>query len=71
MDNSFVDNYYVLILFSKKITFSLKKTNLQKMLLWLPDGIGNLENLPWLVFIDKECGDFKVVVDGGELTRKY
>ena len=33
MDNSFVDNYYVLVLFSKKITFSLKKTNLQKMLL--------------------------------------
>ena len=78
MDNSFVDNYYVLVLFSKKITFSLKKTNLQKMLLWLPeekldgidiDGIGNLENLPWLVFINKECGDFKVVVDGGEFPR--
>ena len=32
------------------------------------DGIGNLVDLPWLMFIDKECGDLKVVVDDGELN---
>ena len=29
------------------------------------DGIGNLMDLLKLMFIDEECGDFKVVVDGG------
>ena len=33
------------------------------------DGIGNLEDLPKLVFIDEECENLKVVVDDGELTR--
>ena len=34
------------------------------------DGIGNLEDLPRLIFIDEELGNLKVVVDGGEqLTR--
>ena len=33
------------------------------------DGIGNLVDLPRLMFIDEECGNLKVVVDGGELTR--
>ena len=33
------------------------------------DDIGNLENLLKLVFINKKCGDLKVVIDGGELTR--
>ena len=28
-----------------------------------------LENLPRLAFIDKECGNADVVVDGRELTR--
>ena len=31
------------------------------------DDIGNLEDL--LVLINEECGDPKVVVDGGEFTR--
>ena len=31
-------------------------------------GIGNLVDLPRLMFIDEECGNFKVVVDDGELT---
>ena len=26
-------------------------------------------DLPGLMFINEECGNFKVVVDGGELTR--
>ena len=37
------------------------------------DGInidGNLVDLPRLMFIDEKCGNLKVVVDGGELTRK-
>ena len=32
-------------------------------------GIGNLMDLPKLIFIDGECGNLKVVVDGGKLTR--
>ena len=33
------------------------------------DDIGNLDDLPWFVFIDNECGNLKVVSDGGELSR--
>ena len=33
------------------------------------DGIGNLLDLPRLIFIDEECGNLKAVVDGGELSR--
>ena len=33
------------------------------------DDIRNLENLSRPVFIEEECGNLKVVVDGGELTR--
>ena len=33
------------------------------------DGIGNLVDLPKLMFIDEECGNLKVVVDGEGLTR--
>ena len=29
------------------------------------DGIGNLMDLPKLMFIDEDCGNLKVVVDGG------
>ena len=32
------------------------------------DDIGNLENLPRFVFIDEECGNLKVVNDGGKLS---
>ena len=31
------------------------------------DDIGNLGDLPGLMLIDEECGNFKVVVDDGEL----
>ena len=33
------------------------------------DDIGNLEDLPRIVFIHEEWGNLKVFVDGGELTR--
>ena len=33
------------------------------------DGIGNLVGLPKLMFIDEECGNLKVAVDGGDVTR--
>ena len=34
------------------------------------DDIENLENLPrFVLFIDEECGNLKLVSDGGELTR--
>ena len=32
------------------------------------DDTGNLDDLPWFVFIDNECGNLKVVSDGGELS---
>ena len=32
------------------------------------DGIENLEGFPRLVFVNEECGNLKVVNDGGELT---
>ena len=34
------------------------------------DDIGNLEDLLRVVFIDEECGNLTVVIDGLELTRK-
>ena len=33
------------------------------------DDIGNLQDLLRTVFIHEECGNLKVFVDGGELTR--
>ena len=33
------------------------------------DDIGKIEELPRLLFIDEECGNRKVFVDGGQLTR--
>ena len=33
------------------------------------DDFGNLEDSPRLVFIDEECGNLIVVIDGGKLTR--
>ena len=33
------------------------------------DDIGNLMDLPKLMFIDEECGNLKVVVDNGQFTR--
>ena len=63
---------YVLVLFSKKIILSLKRRKPFRKNVILEeelDGIGNLEDLPRLVFIDRECGDLKVSVDGGNLTR--
>ena len=33
------------------------------------DDIGELEDLPWLMFINEECGNLQVVFDDGELTR--
>ena len=54
--------------------FSLKKkTTLPKKLLYLSknylDGIENLGDLPRLVSIDKKCGNLKVFVDAGDVTR--
>ena len=35
-----------------------------------PDGTGNLvEDLIRLVFVHEECGNLKVFLNGGELTR--
>ena len=31
--------------------------------------MGNLEDLLSVLFIHEDCGSFKVVIDGGELTR--
>ena len=77
-ETAFADNDYVLFIFSKKITFSLKKkTTLQKKLSQLRkkqtginvDGSENLEDLPKLLFTDEECGILKFVAAGGKLAR--
>ena len=61
-----------------KITFPWKKkTTLCKNFVTIEEeldgndigNIGNLEYLPWLVFVDEECGNCKLVADGGEVTR--
>ena len=69
-----IDFFFIfLVLFSKKITFQLKRTTLQKKIVIVkeePDGTGNLvEDLIRLVFVHEECGNLKVFVNGGELTR--
>ena len=53
---------YVLVLFSKKIILSLKRRKPFRKNVILEeelDGIGNLEDLPRLVFIDREWGIWK------------
>ena len=78
-ESTFADSdlfYFSSIIF-KNITVSLKKATLQKKnviveeeLDWIDiDDIGNLEDSPRLVFIDKECGNPIAVNDGGELTE--
>ena len=56
-----------------KISFSLKKkiTPQTSGYSWGIDivDIGNFVDLPRLMFINKECENLKVVVDGGEFTR--
>ena len=50
---------YVLVLFSKKIILTLKRRKPFRKNVILEeelDGIGNLEDLPRLVFIDREWG---------------
>ena len=57
-----IDFFFMfLVLFSKKIKFSMKKTSLQKIVIVEEDldgidrnGIGNLDDLLRLVFINKE-----------------
>ena len=46
-----------------------KLIQMRKNKMELKDGIGNLMDFPRLLFIDEECGNLKVVVDGGEFTR--
>ena len=33
------------------------------------DDIRNLEDSPWSVFIDEECGNLIIINNGGELAR--
>ena len=71
----FADNEYVLALFTKEITFSLKKTTtLQKKLLQIGNNQMVLPLQTQRIDTDlrsslKKCGNLKVVVDDGELTR--
>ena len=64
-----------LVLFSKKIKFSMKKTTLQKNIIVEEEldgvdrnGIGNLDDLLRLMLINKDCWNPHVVVDGGEVA---
>ena len=64
---------YVLVLFSKKnhVLIEEEDNPSEKVVIVEEelDGIGNLEDLLRLVFIDKGCGNLKVFVDGGDFTR--
>ena len=64
---------YPPVLFSKKNHLFIEEEDnpLEKVVIVEEelDGIGNLEDLPRLAFIDKEYGNLKVFVDGGDLTR--
>ena len=73
---TFADNDYFLLLFSKKITFSLKNRREQPLrktcYSWGRttcaniDKVGNLGNL---LLIREECGNLKINLDVGELTQ--
>ena len=64
---------HVPVLFSKKYIVFIKEEDnpIEKVAIVEEelDGIGNLKDLSRLVFIDKECGNHKVFVDGGDHTR--
>ena len=72
-----VDFFYFSSLIFKENHFCIEEDNPQEKLIIVvqeQDGIciadtEKLENLPRLVFIDNECGNANVVVDGRELTR--
>ena len=72
-----VDFFYFSNLIFKENHFCIKEDNPQEKLIIVvqeQDGIciadaEKLENLSRLVFIDNECGNANVVVDGRELTR--
>ena len=72
-----VDFFYFSSLIFKENRFCIEEDNPQEKLIIIvqeQDGIciadtEKLENLPRLVFIDNECGNANVVVDGRELTR--
>ena len=65
------------VLFSKKDHIFIEEDNPSEKVVILEEELNNvdinvfgkLEDLPRLVFIDEECGNLKVVNDGGELTR--
>ena len=71
-----IDFFFMfLVLFSKKIKFSMKKTSLQKTVVVEEDlggidrnGIGNLDDLLKLVLINKEWWNSNIAVDGGEVA---
>ena len=71
-----VDFFYFSSLIFKENHFCIEEDNPQEKLIIVvqeQDGIciadaEKLENLPRLVFIDNECGNANVVVDGRELT---
>ena len=68
--------FFSVFFFKKKQWFHWRKQPTEKVVITeeeLDDidinDIGILENSPRLLFIDEECGNLKVVNDGGELTR--
>ena len=70
-ETTFASNEKVQVLFLRKIAFLLKREPLKVNAVEEEqdgidiDGIGNLMDLPKRMFIDEECGNPKVVVDGG------
>ena len=76
-ETSFADNETCKSCFQRKSCFHWRRREPSDKVVMVEEeldgidiyGIGKLVDLPRLMFIDEECGNLKIVVDGGELTR--
>ena len=75
-ETSFANNETFKFYFRRKSRFHWKRSPSNKVVTVQEeldgidiDGIGNLMDLPGLMFIDQECGNLKEIFDGEELTK--
>ena len=71
----YLQNIYFYLQFAIWFSIKTKKVDMDEIKSRWPHSlkavinIGKLQNLLRVVFIDEECGDLKIVIDGGKLTR--
>ena len=71
----YLQNVYFYLQFAIWFSIKTKKANMYEIKSRWPHSlkavinIGKLQNLLRVVFIDEECGNLKIVIDGGKLTR--